>query len=64
MEKSRLERNITNSNKAAQRMSQNVEELQWKIKNNLDLSVDQFSSFTSAPLETASFKSFCASLLK
>merc|ERR1711892_663838 len=37
LEKSQLEKSVTNSKKAAQRMSQNVEELQWRIKNNFEL---------------------------
>merc|ERR1712123_282675 len=37
LEKSQLEKSDTDSKKAAQRMSQNVEELQWRIKNNFEL---------------------------
>ena len=34
-----LELSVDNSNKAVERMSQNVEELQWRIRNNFDLPV-------------------------
>ena len=39
-----MEKTVMNSNKAAQRMSQNVEELQWRIRNNFELPVEVFSS--------------------
>jgi len=39
MEKTQLERTVTSSNKEKQRMSQNVEELQWRIRNNFDLPI-------------------------
>merc|ERR1719245_847977 len=59
IEKSQLEQNLANSNKAAQRMSQNVEELQWRIKNNYDLPSEQFPSLHNEQhLQTESFKSF------
>ena len=35
----KLELTVDNSNKAVERMSQNVEELQWRIRNNFDLPV-------------------------
>merc|ERR550525_1914398 len=38
-EKSQLELTVDNSNKAVERMSQNVEELQWRIRNNFDLPI-------------------------
>merc|ERR1719220_1153692 len=38
-EKSQLELSVDSSNKAVERMSQNVEELQWRIRNNFDLPV-------------------------
>jgi hypothetical protein len=44
VEKSKMEMTVTNSTKAAQRMSQNVEELQWRIKNNFDTPVEVFPS--------------------
>merc|ERR1719483_2061183 len=44
VEKSQMEKTVMNSNKAAQRMSQNVEELQWRIRNNFELPVEVFSS--------------------
>ena len=59
MEKSQLEMNVTNSNKAAKRMSQNVEELQWRIRNNFDLPVEVFpipNNQTPQPLESQSRK--------
>jgi len=37
IEKSQLEMTVTSSNKAVERMSQNVEELQWRIRNNRDV---------------------------
>jgi len=40
VEKTELEMTVTNSNKAVERMSQNVEELQWRIKNNFELPVE------------------------
>ena len=39
IEKSQLEMSVDSSNKAVERMSQNVEELQWRIRNNFDLPV-------------------------
>jgi len=44
VEKSQMEKTVMNSNKAAQRMSQNVEELQWRIRNNFELPVEVFAS--------------------
>jgi len=44
VEKSQMEKTVMNSNKAAQRMSQNVEEMQWRIRNNFELPVEVFSS--------------------
>ena len=38
-EKSQLEQSVDSSNKAVERMSQNVEELQWRIRNNFDLPI-------------------------
>merc|ERR550525_1262437 len=38
-EKSQLEMSVDSSNKAVERMSQNVEELQWRIRNNFDLPI-------------------------
>ena len=42
-EKSQLELSVDSSNKAVERMSQNVEELQWRIRNNFDLPVQVIS---------------------
>jgi len=39
IEKSQLEMTVDSSNKAVERMSQNVEELQWRIRNNFDLPI-------------------------
>ena len=47
VEKSEMEMTVTNSKKAAMRMSQNVEELQWRIKNNFDTPVEVFPSTSS-----------------
>ena len=33
---------VTNSKKAAQRMNQNVEELQWRIKNNFEMPLEYY----------------------
>ena len=37
IEKGELEMTVENSNKAVERMSQNVEELQWRFKNHYEL---------------------------
>jgi len=39
IEKSQLELTVDSSNKAVERMSQNVEELQWRIRNNFELPI-------------------------
>ena len=39
---------MTESNKMAERMSMNVEELQWRIRNNYELPV---GIFTNKPVE-------------
>ena len=44
-EKSQLELSVDSSNKAVERMSQNVEELQWRIRNNFDLPVQVISLY-------------------
>ena len=68
-----LELTVDNSNKAVERMSQNVEELQWRIRNNFDLPVQVwFPNFGAllargswrnqqapAQYETMIFKSLC-----
>ena len=41
MEKSELEQNVAHSNKVVDRMSRNVEQLQWRIKNNYDVPVER-----------------------
>lgn len=38
-EKYELEQAVTNSNSAVERMSLNVEELQWRIRNNFDVPI-------------------------
>merc|ERR1711915_778669 len=38
-EKTELEKSLETSNREANRMSQNIESLQWRIKNNYDLPV-------------------------
>ena len=50
-EKSKLELSVDSSNKAVERMSQNVEELQWRIRNNFDLPI-QVSSLISCSILT------------
>ena len=42
IEKSELEDNMNKRNIEALRMSQNVEELQWRIKNNYELPIQMF----------------------
>ena len=44
VEKSELEQNVAQSNKIADRMSKNVEQLQWRIKNKFDVPVGQLTS--------------------
>jgi len=44
IEKTQLEMTVTSSNKAVERMSQNVEELQWRIRNNFDLPIVHHSN--------------------
>ena len=39
IEKCQLEDSVTSSNKEVLRMSQNVEELQWRIRNNFELPI-------------------------
>ena len=40
-EKCQLEQSVSSSSKAVERMSQNVEELQWRISNNYHLPLGQ-----------------------
>ena len=47
LEKSQLEININNTNKEVDRMSKNMEALQWRIRNNFDLPVDSLTTVTS-----------------
>ena len=42
-EKYQLETTVFNSSRAVERMSQNVEELQWRIRNNYELPVEILS---------------------
>lgn len=58
MEKTEMERTVTNSNKAALRMSQNVEELQWRIKNNFDTSVKVLVENQASSTPSSRKKSF------
>ena len=44
IEKTQLEMTVNSSNKAVERMSQNVEELQWRIRNNFDLPIIHHSN--------------------
>merc|ERR1712106_191930 len=46
MEKSYLELNMTNTTNAMDKMSKNVESLQWRIRNNFDLPVDNLTPVT------------------
>jgi len=43
VEKRNLELDMTNTNKAMNRMSKDVESLQWRIRNNFDLPVENLS---------------------
>ena len=47
VENSQLELNMTNTTNAMDRMSKNVESLQWRIRNNFDLPVDNLTPVTS-----------------
>ena len=44
MEKSELEQNVAQSNKIVDRMSRNVEQLQWRIKNNYEVPVEKLTT--------------------
>jgi len=44
IEKSELETQMTNTNKEANRMSKNMEALQWRVRNHFDLPVENISS--------------------
>ena len=44
VEKSELEQNVAHSNKIVDRMSRNVEQLQWRIKNNYEVPVEKVNS--------------------
>ena len=46
VENSQLELNMTNTTNAMDRMSKNVESLQWRIRNNFDLPVDNLTPVT------------------
>jgi len=61
VENSQLEAQICSSNKAVERMSQNVEELQWKIRNHFQFGSDLSPNPNNSQ---ASFKTFCDSLLR
>ena len=52
-EKSQLELSVDSSNKAVERMSQNVEELQWRIRNNFDLPIQVGIKLSCRILTTA-----------
>ena len=39
IEKCQLEMTVNNSHKEVERMSQNVEELQWRIRNNFEVPI-------------------------
>merc|ERR1711892_536874 len=45
-EKSQLEINMTNTNKEVDRMSKNVEALQWRIRNHFDVPIDNLTPET------------------
>eukprot|EP00092_Neocalanus_flemingeri_P076051 GFUD01094292.1.p1 GENE.GFUD01094292.1~~GFUD01094292.1.p1 ORF type:complete len:710 (+),score=200.59 GFUD01094292.1:533-2662(+) len=47
VEKSHLEMNISNTTKTADKMSKDMESLQWRIRNNFDLPFDNLTPLTS-----------------
>eukprot|EP00092_Neocalanus_flemingeri_P029373 GFUD01031889.1.p1 GENE.GFUD01031889.1~~GFUD01031889.1.p1 ORF type:complete len:723 (-),score=209.01 GFUD01031889.1:189-2357(-) len=47
VEKSQLEMNISDTTKSAEKMSKDMESLQWRIRNNFDLPFDNLTSLTS-----------------
>ena len=55
-EKSQLEQSVDSSNKAVERMSQNVEDLQWRIRNNFDLPVQVSSQLCQTFLDSCCFQ--------
>ena len=48
-EKSELEMDVVNTNKAMDRMSKDVEQLQWRIRNNFDLPTESVRSSSLNP---------------
>jgi len=63
LEKSQLEMTIINSNKVAERMSHNVEELQWRIDHNFDLPVEILPSAKCQLQRPSSFTGFSKPLV-
>jgi len=59
VEKNQLEMSVINSNKAAARMSQNVEELQWRIRNHFDVPVAILPSPICQQQKQPSLTGFC-----
>jgi len=59
LEKSQLEMTVITSNRAAERMSHNMEELQWRIQNNFDLPVEILPDSKYQLQRPSSFKGFC-----
>ena len=47
VEKVHMEMNISNTNKEVDRMKQNVESMQWRIRNKFDLPVQNLTPLTS-----------------
>eukprot|EP00092_Neocalanus_flemingeri_P050797 GFUD01058838.1.p1 GENE.GFUD01058838.1~~GFUD01058838.1.p1 ORF type:complete len:729 (+),score=223.06 GFUD01058838.1:320-2506(+) len=47
VEKNQLEMNISDTTKSAEKMSKDMESLQWRIRNNFDLPVDKLTPLTS-----------------
>lgn len=56
-EKSQLENTVSMSSKAVERMSQNVEELQWRIRNNFDVPIHTYQE-TGQPQSLPTFPTF------
>jgi len=58
LEKSQLEMTVITSNRAAERMSHNMEELQWRIQNNFDLPVEILPDTKCQLQRPSTFKGF------
>ena len=50
-QRDQLETTVSNSSREVERMSQNVEELQWRIRNNYELPVEICSPTSQRPTQ-------------